>query len=214
MIEFKEVFKSFGNTLVLNNVSLKLGNCGPIVLFGPSGSGKTTVLRLIAGLDLPDSGLIYMNEMLVSKSDWTLQPNLRGIGVAFQAPSLWPHMTVEKNIMFGLYNVDRETAARLTKEILIDTDISELAKRYPHQLSGGQSKRVALARALVCKKEYYLLDEPLSNLDEKLKDELIPFILKRVKDANAGMIYITHDMAEASKISNRIIRLENGKFSE
>lgn len=204
MIELRNISKSYGNTKVIKNLSIEIGKKEPLVLFGPSGCGKTTILRLIAGLEMPEEGNILIDGKIVSEPGWTLHPNKRKLGIVFQAPALWPHMTVEKNILFGLDDRDAKNSREKASEIIAEAGLGGLEKRYPHQLSGGQAKRVAFARALVCSKDYYLLDEPLSNQDDKLKEELLLLLMEKVRSNGAGLVYVTHDMEEAVRISGRI----------
>jgi len=212
MISIKDLNKCYGEVRILENVNLEIGKTEPAVLFGPSGSGKTTLLRMIAGLEIPDSGSILMDEAVVSQAGWVLHPNKRNISIVFQSPALWPHLTVEKNILFGLCGIEKTVALEKLKSIVEETGIIGLEKRYPHQLSGGQVKRASLARALVQEKEFYLMDEPLVNQDDENKNKLIELIIKKVKEYKAGLLYITHDVEEAEKISKRIVKINGGKI--
>lgn len=212
MIEIKNLSKKYGNTEILSDINLKIDNQETVVLFGPSGSGKTTILRLIAGLEVPDKGTISFGEKLVSSKDWALEPNKRDIAVVFQAHSLWPHMTVEKNILFGIDIKDKNIAKQKVAEIIEETGLKDLEKRYPHQLSGGQAKRAAFARALVLDKAVYLMDEPLVNQDDEIKTELIGIVKKKLAKTKAVLVYVTHDIEEAEKVSKRIVRIRGGKL--
>ena len=212
LIEIKKLGKKYGDTEILNNINLKIEKEEAVVLFGPSGSGKTTLLRLIAGLEVPDEGEISFREKIVSLKNWVLEPNKRDVAVVFQSHSLWPHMTVEKNILFGIDIKDKNVARQKAAEIIEETGLKGLEKRYPHQLSGGQAKRAAFARALVLDKAVYLMDEPLVNQDDQIKLELMEIVKKKIAKTKAILIYVTHDMEEAEKISNRIVKIKNGKL--
>ncbi|MGE5329226.1 MAG: ABC transporter ATP-binding protein [Deltaproteobacteria bacterium] len=211
-MEIKNLSKSFGNTEILHNINLKVENEEAIVLFGPSGSGKTTLLRLIAGLEVPDEGTIVFGDKVVGSKNWALEPNKRGISVVFQSHALWPHMTVEKNILFGIDIKNKNLAKEKVENIIEETGLKGLEKRYPHQLSGGQAKRAAFARALVQDKAVYLMDEPLVNQDDEIKEELIGIVKRKLADTKAILVYVTHDMEEAKRISQRIVKIKGGKL--
>lgn len=148
MITLEQVSKFFGHIKAADRVSLKLGAAETLAILGPSGSGKSTLLRLIAGLEIPDEGRIYLDHTLASQPGWVLAPHRRGLGFMFQTPALWPHLTVAQNIRFGLYGQPPEAARTRLGEIMAQTRVSALANRYPAQLSGGEARRVALARTL------------------------------------------------------------------
>jgi len=212
LIEIKDLGKKYGNTEILHGINLKVDKEEAIVLFGPSGSGKTTLLRLIAGLEVPDNGTISFEEKIVSSENWALEPNKRGISFIFQSHALWPHMTVEKNILFGIDIKDKNIVREKVAEIIEDTGLKGLEGRYPHELSGGQAKRAAFARALVLDKSVYLMDEPLVNQDDEIKAELMGIVKKKIAKTKASLIYVTHDMEEAEMISKRIVKIKNGKL--
>jgi ABC-type sulfate/molybdate transport systems ATPase subunit len=210
MITLSKVSKSFREVKAVDRVSLEVPDMSSIVIHGPSGSGKTTLLRLIAGLEVPDAGEIFLDEKMVSSSGWTLEPHKRGLGFVFQASALWPHMTVAQNILFGMRGISRGEARNRLNELLEGVSLTGYESRYPHQISGGESRRVALARTLAPQPKIILMDEPLTNLDQALKSDLLAFIKKWVIDTKASLIYVTHDADEAGQITNTVITLRNG----
>ena len=210
MILFKQVTKSFGNAKAVNEVSLEVPAGSSMVILGPSGSGKTTLLRLIAGLEIPDAGEIYLDGVLSSKVGWVLAPHQRQLGFVFQSSALWPHMTVAQNIMFGLHGIPQSEAKRRLNELMENTGLDGLERRYPHEISGGEARRVALARTLAPQPRRLLMDEPLTNVDPELKLKLMAFIKQTVVQTKACLIYVTHDADEAKEISERVLTLRNG----
>lgn len=212
----KKLDKSFGTNKILNQFSLEIKKGEFISLLGPSGSGKTTVLRCIAGLETPDSqsGEIVINNAVVWASDRTVPPEKRNLGMVFQNYAVWPHMNIFENVAFPL-KTRRATAGEVqtkVNEVLNMVRLAGLEKRFPHELSGGQQQRIALARALVMSPEVLLLDEPLSNLDALLREELGAEIRKLQKNFNLTTILVTHDRKEALSLSDRIVLLNNGRI--
>lgn len=225
-ITLRELTKQFsgfvrsGPTTAVDRVSLTIQQGELFFLLGPSGCGKTTLLRMIAGFIEPTSGQILFqpaaapNQPLAPARDVTfLPPNKRNTGMVFQSYALWPHMTVAKNVAFGLEvrKVPAEERARRVQEALEVVRMGQYADRKPTQLSGGQQQRVALARALVIKPDVLLLDEPLSNLDAKLRLELRSEIRRICKQAGITTIYVTHDQKEALSMADRIAIVSQGK---
>jgi iron(III) transport system ATP-binding protein len=210
MISLQRVSKSFGDVTAVDKVTLDITEGNHIAVLGPSGSGKTTLLRLIAGLEIPDSGEIYIDDMLASTPKWTLEPHRRKLGFVFQTPALWPHMTVAQNILFGLHDTGKDEATGRLREMLDMVSLTGLEHRYPHQLSGGEARRVSLARTLAPGPKYLLMDEPLINLDTELKDRLSSIIQEAVTATKACLIYITHDKGEAEQVAHNIITIRNG----
>ena len=210
MIEVKQITKSFGGIKVLDAVSLTLQDSESVVLFGPSGSGKTTLLRIIAGLEVPDSGVVSIEGKQASRDDWVLEPHKRDIGFVFQAPSLWPHLNVQQNVMFGLQHLPQEQALERILDLFEQMSIKKLAQRYPNELSGGEARRVALARTIAPQPKYLLMDEPLVNLDSDLKQEMIDLIQDVVQQTKSALLYVTHDKSEANQLSKRVFHLSNG----
>ena len=183
---------------------------------GPSGCGKTTTLRLIAGFLEPSDGEIHVGERLVSSKARTLPPEQRSMSMIFQSYALWPHMTVTENIVYGLRlrKLDRDTIAKKLAAILATTKLEALAQRYPGELSGGQQQRVALARALIVEPETLLLDEPLSNLDANLREEM-RFEIRRLHDEyRYTTVYVTHDQSEAMTTADLIAVMNGGRIDQ
>lgn len=185
--------------------TMQSGNICAVV--GASGSGKTTLLRLIAGLERPDAGSIKINEALVSDIENIVRPQDRQVGMVFQDFSLFPHLTVEQNIAFGV--ASNKTAT--VKKLLQTVQMSGYEKAYPAQLSGGQEQRIAIARTLAIYPQLLLLDEPFSNLDSDLKSSLRNQIKSIVKNLGISLIFITHDIIDAIDIADDILLLKNGK---
>jgi iron(III) transport system ATP-binding protein len=215
-VELRGLTKRFGSLAVVDNVSLKIDHGQLICLLGPSGCGKTTTLRLIAGFLEPTEGEIHVGERIVSSHVRTLPPEQRNMSMIFQSYALWPHMTVAENITYGLRlrKMDRGTIAKKLKTILETTKLEILAERYPGELSGGQQQRVALARALVVEPETLLLDEPLSNLDANLREEM-RFEIRRLHDEyRYTTVYVTHDQSEAMTTADLIAVMNGGKIDQ
>jgi len=210
-IEIQNLFKRFKNVVAINHIQLEVNQGEMLTLLGPSGCGKTTTLRCIAGLEKPDEGdiLIDGKPML---SQGFVQPSKRGIGMVFQNYAVWPHMKVYNNIVYGLklQRLSRQSIKEKAQKVLELVGLDGLEDRYPAQLSGGQQQRVALARALVGNPKVLLLDEPLSNLDAKLREELRFEIKSLVRRMGITSVYVTHDQAEAMVISDRIAVMDSG----
>jgi iron(III) transport system ATP-binding protein len=215
-VELRDLTKRFGSLAVVDNVSLRIDHGQLVCLLGPSGCGKTTTLRLIAGFLEPTSGEIHVGERLVSSNARTLPPEQRKMSMIFQSYALWPHMTVAENIVYGLRlrKMDRDTIAQKLKAILETTKLEILAQRYPGELSGGQQQRVALARALIVEPETLLLDEPLSNLDANLREEM-RFEIRRLHDQyRYTTVYVTHDQSEAMTTADLIAVMNAGRIDQ
>jgi iron(III) transport system ATP-binding protein len=210
MIELDTVSKKFGSHTAVDRVSLRVPDRARVALCGPSGSGKTTLLRLIAGLEIPDSGTISMNGRLVSSCNCMVPPHERSIGFVFQSAALWPHMTVAENIGFASGNIPAGERQQRTQALLERMGILPLAARYPDGISGGEARRVALARALAPRPSILLFDEPLTNLDRCLREDLLMLILESVKETGSSMVYVTHDEYEAETIAGTMIRFDKG----
>ncbi len=211
-ITLRELTKRFESVVAVNGLSIEIQEGELITLLGPSGCGKTTTLRMIGGFETPSGGEIFFGERPVT---W-LQPELRNIGIVFQNYALFPHMTVWANVAFGL-EMRRETAARLHQRvaaILDKVQLSGMEGRYPHQLSGGQQQRVALARALVVNPAVLLLDEPLANLDAKLREEMRFYVRHLQREFGITTIYVTHDQAEAMVLADRIVLMKDGRLQQ
>lgn len=212
MIILEHISKSFGKIKAVDKISLEVAEKDIAVVLGPSGSGKTTLLRLISGLEMPDNGKIFFRNQLCSQKGWVLTPHKRGIGFVFQTPALWPHMTIKQNILFGLNGLSQDEAHSRLIPILEQSSLMELKDRYPDQVSGGEARRAAIARALITHSKYMLMDEPLINLDFKMKQSMMSLILKNVQEAGSSLIYVTHDLLEAQQINGRVWIMQKGKI--
>jgi iron(III) transport system ATP-binding protein len=215
-VELRGLTKRYDAAAVVDNVSLRIDHGLLVCLLGPSGCGKTTTLRLIAGFIEPSEGEIAVGERVVSSPSRTLPPERRNMSMIFQSYALWPHMTVTENIVYGLKlrKLDQDTIARKLRSILATTRLEALADRYPGELSGGQQQRVALARALIVEPETLLLDEPLSNLDANLREEM-RFEVRRLHDEyRYTTVYVTHDQSEAMTTADLIAVMNAGKIEQ
>lgn len=213
MIQLREVSKSYNKIKALDRISLEIPATASLAVLGPSGSGKTTLLRIIAGLEAPDEGGVYLDGCLAGSPSWTLAPNKRAMGFVFQTPALWPHMTVAQNILFGLRRWPKTKRIDRLREMLDQTGLRELAGRYPDQISGGEARRAALARSLALCPRYLLMDEPLTNLDEEMKIRLLAYIKEIVKQNQTCLVYVTHDPAEAELICDRVLVIKRGQIT-
>ena len=210
-IEVRHVVKRFGAVTALDDVSLSIPAGEMFFLLGPSGCGKTTLLRILAGLETPDSGTVYFNGRDVAE----LPAHERGAPMVFQNYALWPHLNVRDNVAFGLVerHVPKPETESRTQDVLNRVGLAGLGGRMPGQLSGGQQQRVVLARALVLNPAVILLDEPLSNLDAKLRVEMRFEIEKLRRDTNITFVYVTHDQADALALADRMAVMHAGKVS-
>jgi iron(III) transport system ATP-binding protein len=209
-IQLKDIVKRFGTLEAVSHISLEIHDGELFTLLGPSGCGKTTILRLIGGFHKPDNGEIYFDGKPVTSKP----PYERNIGMVFQNYALWPHMTISDNITYGLKlkKLPKAEIADKVSHVLKLVNLVGLEKRYPGQLSGGQQQRVALARALVLNPHVLLLDEPLSNLDAKIRIQVRAEIRKLQKELGITTIYVTHDQEEALTLSDRIAVINLGKL--
>jgi multiple sugar transport system ATP-binding protein len=217
-IEMENVTKRFGRVLAVDHLTLSVEEGEFLTLLGPSGCGKTTVLRMIAGLEFPDEGFIKIKgEKVFSAGEGIfVPPAKRGVGLVFQSYALWPHMTVFENVAFGL-QVQRVDSQNLKKRVKISLEymrLQGLEARYPQQLSGGQQQRVALARMLVTHPSIFLMDEPLSNLDAKLRMEMRAEIKRLHRESKATTVYVTHDQNEALTLSTRVAVMNRGLLQQ
>ena len=209
---------TYGDNPILKGVSMELNRGEVVSLLGPSGSGKTTLLRAVAGLEVPHEGSIQIGEKTVfdGAARIELPAEARNLGLVFQSYALWPHKTVAQNVAYGLKlrKVAADESAKRVAEVLKQLGLAHLAERYPHQLSGGQQQRVAIARALVYNPKVILLDEPLSNLDAKLREEARAFLRELIVRLGLSALVVTHDQTEAMAMSDRILLLNNGKIEQ
>lgn len=210
-IEIKDLFKRFKKVVAVNHIRLEVKEGEILTLLGPSGCGKTTTLRCVAGLEKPEEGDIVIDGKPMF-SEGFVPPSKRGIGMVFQNYAVWPHMKVFDNVVYGLriQRLSRQSVQEKGAQALELVGLAGLGERYPNQLSGGQQQRVALARALVRNPKVLLLDEPLSNLDAKLREKMRFEIKSLVRRMDLTSVYVTHDQAEAMVISDRIVVMESG----
>ncbi len=215
MISLKNISHSYGKKVVLENLCLDIEANKLVCLLGGSGSGKTTILRIIAGLENPQKGeIIVHNQVLTQNNSLLIPPNKRNMGFIFQDLALWPHLSVFNNIAFGLKEHKVNNIEDKVYEILDYFGIKDLAEKFPHQLSGGQKQLVAISRSLVLRPSILLMDEPLNNLDVKLKRRMLAYIKKLKHEFNLTIVYVTHDHKEAFSIADKIVILDNGKIQE
>jgi iron(III) transport system ATP-binding protein len=215
-LALERLFKSYGATPVVRGLSLDVREGEFVSLLGPSGCGKTTTLRMLAGLEHPDSGVIRIGGETVAGPGVRVPPERRGLGMVFQSYAVWPHRSVEQNVAYPLTlrrTAKAEVASRV-REALRWVRLEALATRRPHELSGGQLQRVALARALVASPRVLLLDEPLSNLDAALREELRAEIASLRARLGTTMVFVTHDQGEALALSDRIAVMNQGVIEQ
>ena len=212
LIEIRDLAKSFGNVKAVDDISLDIESGEFITLLGPSGSGKTTVLRMIAGFENPDAGSIKLNGEDITH----LPPFDRDVNTVFQDYALFPHMSVQENVEYGLRTrkVAKAERAKQALEAIASVKLEETVNRLPHQLSGGQRQRIALARALVLRPRVLLLDEPLGALDRQLREEMQVELKKIQRDAGITFVFVTHDQEEAMRMSDRIVVFNSGRIEQ
>lgn len=212
LLEIKNVVKRFGDFTAVNNVSMNVEAGEFFTLLGPSGCGKTTLLRMLAGFEQPDAGQILLDGQDMS----FVPPEKRPVHTVFQSYALFPHMTVRENVAFPLKMAKWEQAKieKQVDELLEDVRLSQFGKRYPHELSGGQRQRVAIARALVSRPRLLLLDEPLSALDAKLREQMQIELINLQREVGITFVYVTHDQGEALALSHRIAVMNAGQVEQ
>lgn len=211
-ITIKDVSKSFGNVKVLHNLNLEIEDGEFVALVGPSGCGKSTLLRILAGLDQPTEGELFMGGNWVND----LSPRDRNIAMVFQSYALYPHMTVRENMGFNLKisGMSKDEIKKSVEEAADILDLGPLLDRKPSQLSGGQRQRVAMGRALVRAPDAFLFDEPLSNLDAKLRVQMREEIKRLHKQVRTTSVYVTHDQIEAMTLADRIVIMKGGRIQQ
>lgn len=214
MLDVRRVSKRFGSTAALDGVSLKLEAGEAAILRGPSGCGKTTLLRVIAGLETPDSGEIWLSGSPASRQGLLIQPHRRNLSFVFQEPRLWPHMTVRQNLDFALSPLKPDERTARLSLAAENMDITGFLNRYPAELSVGQARRVALARALAPRRPLVLMDEPLTNLDEKSRQSLLEVIHRFWAEERFSLLYVTHEAVDDAHFIRRTITIDNGKIEK
>ncbi len=213
-IQIDEVVKQYAGHTALRGISLDVAEGELVALLGPSGCGKTTLLRSIAGLEDIHGGSISIKGKVMSRANYTMAPEQRRVGLIFQSYALWPHMTVFKNLAYGLKlnGWKKQDIGPRVAEVLKVVGLTGLDSRYPSQLSGGQMQRVAVARSIATNPSVLLFDEPLSNLDAKLRESMRIELRRIQKEVGTTAVYVTHDQAEAMVISDRIVLMNNGEI--
>ncbi|MBQ6504135.1 MAG: ABC transporter ATP-binding protein [Flexilinea sp.] len=211
-VKIQHISKAFGETVVLKDINETFQDGEFVTLLGPSGCGKSTILRMIAGFEKPTAGELYIDDRLVSGGKTFVPPEKRNIGMVFQSYAVWPHMNVFDNVAYPLTikKVAKAEIRKSVERVLEVTHLTQYADRFPSQLSGGQQQRIALARALVAAPNLLLLDEPLSNLDAKLRESMRFEIKEIQKTMGITVVYVTHDQTEAMAMSDRIFLLNGG----
>ena len=206
------VTRSFGRMSALEDINLDVEPGEIVALLGQSGCGKTTLLRIAAGVDRPTSGRVLLNGREVASPNVFVPPEKRSVGLMFQDYALFPHLTVQRNVMFGLTALDRDARAKEARAALERVGLLHLADSYPHEISGGEQQRVALARAIVPRPGVLLMDEPFSGLDSRLRESVRADTLSVLREAGATAIIVTHDPEEAMRLSDRIVLMRKGRI--
>lgn len=216
MLELNELYKKYNrkDDYAVKGVSLQVGQGELLALVGESGSGKTTLLRLIAGFEVPEQGQIYLNGTCIYGKKAFLKPEQRKIGMVFQDYALFPHLTVYQNIVFGLGRFTKAEKQQQARQVLELVGLEPYQQRYPHELSGGQQQRTALARALAPQPDLILLDEPFSNLDGVLKEQVRRDMREIIKSSGTTAIFVTHDTKDALATADRIAILREGRLEQ
>lgn len=217
-ITINNLTKSFGKVVAVNNVSLSIDPGCFLTLLGPSGCGKTTLLRCISGLEDPDDGEIYIGDKLIfsHSKGISIAPGQRNLGLVFQNYALWPHMTVYKNLTFALemQKMAHDEMDRRVKSSLAEVQMDGYEDRYPREMSGGQQQRIALARMLAYRPKVFLMDEPLSNLDARLRMDMRTELKRLHHSSGATTVYVTHDQVEAMTMSTKIVVMKDGVIQQ
>ena len=208
ILELKDLSHSYdGKEISLKNITLEVDKAEKVSILGPSGSGKSTLLRLIAGLETPHSGTISIQGKIVSDTDLMVAPEKRNLGLVVQEKALFPHLTVAKNIGFGIRK--NQEKAKIISDLLSLFKIEHLSNKYPHEISGGEQQRTALARSMAPDPELLMLDEPFSALDKELKEELYMELSQIFRERQQTILLVTHDLDEAKVLSEKQINLKN-----
>ena len=207
LLKLKEVYFEVNSNLVLKDINLDIDEGNFVSIIGKSGSGKTTLLKIISGLKKPTKGRVILNDKILSSDGIFVEPEDRKLGLVVQEKVLFPHLNVQDNVEFGIASDDKKNEKCI--EMLKKFHISDLIDKYPHEISGGEAQRVALARTLVTKPSVLLLDEPFNGLDQGLKDEIYPDIKRILKENKMTTIMVSHDLNEVKSLSNKIYELNN-----
>jgi iron(III) transport system ATP-binding protein len=212
MLTLERICRSFGTVRALDEVSLSIAHGEIVCLVGRSGCGKSSLLRIVAGVDAADSGRILLDDAEIAGPNGFVEPEDRNIGFMFQDYALFPHLSVEENVAFGLKRLPREAARARATEVIGRIGIAALAGRYPHTLSGGEQQRVALARALAPKPVILLMDEPFSNLDRGLREQVREETIATLRTLGTTAIMVTHDPEEALSAGDRVVLMQKGRI--
>ena len=207
LLKLKEVYFEINSNIVLEDINLDIDEGNFVSIIGKSGSGKTTLLKIISGLKKQTKGTVILNDKILSNDGIFVEPEDRKLGLVVQEKVLFPHLNVQDNVQFGIASADKKNEKCI--EMLKKFHISDLIDKYPHEISGGEAQRVALARTLVTKPSVLLLDEPFNGLDQGLKDEIYPDIKRILKENKMTTIMVSHDLNEVKSLSNKIYELNN-----
>lgn len=207
LLKLKEVYFEINSNIVLEDINLDIDEGNFVSIIGKSGSGKTTLLKIISGLKKQTKGTVILNDKILSNDGIFVEPEDRKLGLVVQEKVLFPHLNVQDNVQFGIASDDKKNEKCI--EMLKKFHISDLIDKYPHEISGGEAQRVALARTLVTKPSVLLLDEPFNGLDQGLKDEIYPDIKRILKENKMTTIMVSHDLNEVKSLSNKIYELNN-----
>ena len=211
-LSLRDVRRRFGARAAVDGVSLDVRLGEVLCLVGPSGCGKSTTLRIAAGLERPDAGLVFVGGLLVEGEGRHVPPEKRGVGLMFQDYALFPHLSVTGNVAFGLGHLPRAAREARALDELARVGLAKFANAYPHTLSGGEQQRVALARMLAREPKVVLMDEPFSGLDSEMRSELRAATLARLREAHAAVLIVTHDPAEAACLADRVAVMREGRI--
>jgi ABC-type Fe3+/spermidine/putrescine transport system ATPase subunit len=214
MLVVQGITKKYGDAVALAGVSFELLPSELLALVGPSGSGKSTLLRLVSGFERPDAGKILIDGVEASTASYIMPPHMRKVSLIFQDLALWPHMSAGKHIEFVLQreNLSKNELVSQTRLILEKVSLHNYQNRYPHELSGGERQRLAIARSIASNPAYLLMDEPFSNVDTILKEDLQELVLKLKKELQTSFIYVTHNIEEAFLLADRLAIINEGKI--
>ena len=211
-LKVKNIDLSFGKEKILNGLNLEIEKGSVVAITGESGSGKTSLLRVICGLESPSNGEIVLDTQTLFNDKISVPTEKRNIGLVIQEKVLFPHLDVRKNIEFGISK--KNSKEDLSNEIMEKLNISDLAKKYPHELSGGESQRVALGRSIIMSPKVLMLDEPFTGLDKKLKTKIYPVIKSILQDNKITSLMVTHDLKEVRALADKCFNLQSGKLVE